>query len=132
MSVNILSRLLEAVAKSIKHATAMSTILAIELIQAWRDAATALSRLLLDNSSHELRNAPIKSQQLFENKINEVAKSNYEAQQHRFLASSPRNANIQKQQKSSYLATGPFKKPRQPTKSNRPKQSQMYRSKTHS
>ena len=34
MSVNALSRLLEVVAKSIKHATAMSTILAVELFQA--------------------------------------------------------------------------------------------------
>ena len=37
MSVNALSRLLEAVAKSVKHATAMSTILAIELFQARSD-----------------------------------------------------------------------------------------------
>ena len=58
MSVNALSRLLEAVAKSIKHATAMSTILATELFQARRDAAIATSKLLLENSSHELRNAP--------------------------------------------------------------------------
>ena len=39
MSVNALSRLLEAVAKSIKHATAMSTILAVELFQARHEAA---------------------------------------------------------------------------------------------
>ena len=61
-----------------------------------------------------------------------MAKSNYEAQQHRFLASSTSNANIQQQQKSSYSATGLFKKPRQPTKSYRPKENQLYRSKTHS
>ena len=79
---------LEAVAKSVKHATAISTILAIELFHARRDTAIASSKLLLDKSSHELRNAPINSQQLFNNKIKEVAKSNYEAQQHRFLASS--------------------------------------------
>ena len=36
MSVQALSRLLEAVAKSIKHATAMSTILATEIFQARR------------------------------------------------------------------------------------------------
>ena len=39
MSVSALSRLLEAMAKLIKHATAMSTILAIELFQARHDAA---------------------------------------------------------------------------------------------
>ena len=41
MSVSVLSRLLEAVSKSIKHTAAMSTILAIELFQARRDAAIA-------------------------------------------------------------------------------------------
>ena len=43
MSVQALSRLLEAVAKSIKHATAMSTILAMEIFQARRDAVLATS-----------------------------------------------------------------------------------------
>ena len=132
MSVNALSRLLEAVAESVKHATAMSTILAIELFQARRDTAIASSKVLLDHSSHELRNAPLNSQQLFDNKVKEVAKSNYEAQQHRFLASSTSNANIQQQQKSSYSATGSFKKPRQSTKSYRPKQNLLDRSKIQS
>ena len=127
MSVIALSRLLEAVAKSIKHA-----MLAIELFQARRDAAIATSKLLLDNTSHELSNAPINSRQLFDNKIKEVAKSNNKVQQHRFLASSSTNVNIQQQQNPSYSATGFFKKPGQLTKSYRPKQNQPYRSKTHS
>ena len=59
MSVTALSRLLEAVAKSIGHSTAVSTILAIELFQARHDAAIATSKLLLENSGYELRNAPI-------------------------------------------------------------------------
>ena len=59
MSMPALSRLIEAVVKSIKHATAMSTILATEIIQARRDAMLATSKILLDNSNHELRNAPI-------------------------------------------------------------------------
>ena len=130
MSVNALSRLLEAVAKSIKHATAMSTILAIELFQARRNAAVASSKFLKDHFSHELRNAPINSQQLFDSKVKEVAKSNFEAQQHRFLASAC-NTNLQ-QQKSSYSATGPFRKPKQPTKASSPKQNQRYRSKNQS
>ena len=54
MSVTALFRLLEAVAKSIKHTTAMSTILTIEIFQARRDAALASSKLLLDNSTYEL------------------------------------------------------------------------------
>ena len=58
-SINALSRLLEAVANSVKHATAMSTILATELFQASCDAAIATSKLLLENSSYELRNAPV-------------------------------------------------------------------------
>ena len=89
-----LSRLLEAVAKSIKHAcTAMSTILATELFQARRDTALASSKLLLENSCYELRIAPIKAKPLFDNKIKEFAKANYEVQQQRFLASSSINTN---------------------------------------
>ena len=91
----LVNTLFEAVAKSIKHATAMSTILAIELFQARREAAIASSKFLMDHSSHELRNAPINSQQLFDNKVKEVAKSNFEAQQHSFLTSSASNTNLQ-------------------------------------
>ena len=87
MSVAALSRLLEAVSKSIKHATAMSTLLTTELFQARRDAALALSKLLLDNSTYELRNAHVNSKSLFDGRIKEIAKSNFEAQQERFLAS---------------------------------------------
>ena len=43
MSAPALSRLLEAIARSIKHATAMSTILATEIFQARRDAVLAMS-----------------------------------------------------------------------------------------
>ena len=75
ISVTALSRLLEAVAKSIKHAMAMSTILATELFQARWDATLATSKLLLENSSYELRNAPINAKSLFDNKIKEVAKA---------------------------------------------------------
>ena len=130
VSVSALSRLLEAAAKSIKHATAMSTILAIELFQARCDASLASSKILIAHSSQELRNAPINSQHLFDNKVKEVAKSNFEAQQHRFLAFSATNTNLQQQK--SYSATGPFRKPRQPTKVSRPKQNQPYRSKNQS
>ena len=49
MSVTALSRLLEAVAKSIRQATDMSTILTTESFQARRDAALTNSKLLLDN-----------------------------------------------------------------------------------
>ena len=86
-------------------------MLAIKLFQARRDAAITLSKFLTDPSSHELRKAPVYSQQLFDNKVKEVAKSNFEAQQHRFLACSASKTNLQ-QQKSSYLATGPLRKPR--------------------
>ena len=47
MSVQALSRLLEAVAKSIKHAAAMSTILATEVFQARHDAVLATSKGVL-------------------------------------------------------------------------------------
>ena len=39
----------------------MSTILATEIFQAGRDAVLATSKILLDNSNHELRNASINS-----------------------------------------------------------------------
>ena len=44
MSIQALSRLSEAVAKSIRHATAMSTILAMEILQARRDAVLDSSK----------------------------------------------------------------------------------------
>ena len=88
MSMPALSRLLEAIAKSVKHATAISTMLATEIFQGRRDAVLATSKILLDNSNHELRKASINSKTLFGNKIKEVAKGNLQAQQQRFLATS--------------------------------------------
>ena len=120
VSAPALSRLLEAVAKSINHATAMSTILATEIFQARRDAVLAKSKILLDNSNHELRNAPINSTTLFGNKIREVAKCNFEAQQQRFLATSSVASSMQQQQKVTYPAPPVFKRPKQPTKFSRP------------
>ena len=130
MSVPALSRLLEAVAKSIKHATAMSMILATEIFQARRDVVLATSKLLLENSSYELGIASINSKTLFGNKIKEVAKDNFEAQQQRFLATSLAATNIQQQQKVAYSAPLVFKRPKQPTKPSRPKQMQPYRPKS--
>ena len=49
MSVQALSRLLEAVAKLIRHATAMSMILATEILQARHDVILATSKVLLEN-----------------------------------------------------------------------------------
>ena len=92
----------------------MSTILAAELFQARCDTTIATSKLLLENSRYNLRNAPINAKLLFGNKIKEVAKSNYKAQQQRFLASSSSNTN--QQQKASYLATKAFKIPKLPNK----------------
>ena len=128
MSVVVLSRRLEAVAKSIKHTTAMSSVLATELFQARRDSALANSKLLLDNSSNELRNAPINSNTLFGGKIKEVAKVNYEAQQQRFLASSSSNTPVQ--QHKPFSAPRAFKIPKLLNKPSRHKQTQLYRPKT--
>ena len=130
MSVAALSRLLEAVAKSIKHATAMSMILATEIFQARRDAVLATSKILLDNSNYALRNTPINSKTLFGNKIKEVAKGKFETQQQRFLATSSIATTIQQQQKVTYLAPPVFKRPKQPTKPSRPQQTQPYRPKS--
>ena len=129
MSVAAMSRLLEAIAKSIKHAIAMSTILATEIFQARRDSALPNSKLLLENSkSYELRNAPINSKTLLDGKIKEVAKANYEAQQQRFLAST--SSNTPAQQQKSFPPSRPFKIPKLPNKPSRPKQTQPYRPKT--
>ena len=65
MAVQALSRLLKAVDKSVRHATAMFTILATEIFQARQDAVLATSKILLENSSQELRNAPINSKTLY-------------------------------------------------------------------
>ena len=129
MSMPALSRLLEAVAKSVKHATAISMILATEIFQARYDAVLAKSKLLLENSNYELRNAPVNSNTLFGNKIKEVAKGNFEAQQQRFLATSSVASTMQQQQKVTYPAPPVCKRPKQPTKPSRPKQTQSYRSK---
>ena len=108
----------------------MSTLLATEIFQARRDAALASSKLLLDNSSFELRNAPINSKTLFDGRIKEIAKSNFEAQQQRFLAST----SIQTQSRSFKPPTPSraFKTPKYPVKQTmtRPKPTQSYRSKT--
>ena len=110
----------------------MSTILATELFQARCDVALANSKFLLENSCYKLRNALIYAKSLFDNKIKEVAKGNYEAQQQRFLASSSTNTNIQQQQKMAYSAPTAFKSPRQPNKPSKPKQAQPYRPKSQS
>ena len=103
-SVQALLRLLEAIAKSIRHATAMSTILFMEIFQARCDAVLTTSKILMANSSHELWNTPINSKTLFGNKIREVARGNFEAQQQRFLAPSSVATTMQQQQKVTYSA----------------------------
>ena len=65
MSLPALSRLLEALAKSIKHAMVMSMIIATEIFQARRDAVLAMCKLLWENSSYELRNAAINSKTIW-------------------------------------------------------------------
>ena len=130
MSVTALSRLLEAVAKSIKYATAMSTLLTTEIFQARRDAALALLKLLLDNSSFELRNVPINSKKLFDGRNKEIAISNFEAQQQRCLASTSIQSISRSFKPSNPIRA--FKTPKYPAEQTmtRPKSTQSYRSKT--
>ena len=129
MSAPALSRLLETVAISVKHATAMSSILATEIFQARPDVVLATSKILLDNSNHELQNVPISSTTLFGNKIKEVAKGNFEAQQQRFLATFSVASTMQQQLKVSYPTPPVFKRLNQRTKFSRPQQTQSYRPK---
>ena len=107
----------------------MSTILAMEIFQARCDVVLATSKILLDNSNHELRNIPINSKTLLGNKIREVAKGSFEAQQQRFFATFSAATTIQ-QQKVTYLAPPIFKRQKQPIKSSRPQQMQSYRPKS--
>ena len=90
----------------------------------------ATSKVLLENSSYELRNAPINSKTLFGNKIKEVAKGSFEAQQQRFLAASSVATTMQQQQKVTYPAPPAFKRPKQLAKPSRPQQSQSFRPKS--
>ena len=108
----------------------MSTILATEILQARRDAILATSKVLLGNSNHELRNSPINSKTLFDNKIREVAKTNFEAQQQKFLATSSVASTMQHQQKVTYPAPPAFKRPKQPPKPSRLQQSPSFRPKS--
>ena len=107
----------------------MSTLLPTELFQARRDTALASSKLLLDNSTYELRNAPINSKSLFDGRIKEIAKSNFEAQQQRFLAST--SIQIQSHSFKPPSQSRAFKIPKYPAKqtTSRPKPTQSYRSK---
>ena len=82
----------------------MSTILATEIFQARRDAVLATSKILLDNSNHELRNAPINSKTFFGNKIKEVAKGNFEAQHFGNKIKEVAKGNFEAQQQR-FLAT---------------------------
>ena len=77
----------------------MSTILATEIVQAKRDAVLPTSKILLDNSNHELRNTLINSKTLFGNKLKEVANGKFEVQQQRFFETSSVATTMQQQKK---------------------------------
>ena len=86
----------------------MSKILATEIFQARRGAALARSKLLVENFSYELRNAPINLKTLIGSKIKEIYKGNFEAQQHRFLATSSAATTIQQQQQNVAYPASPI------------------------
>ena len=67
------------------------------------------------------------SKTLFDGKIKEVAKANYEAQQQRFLASTSANTNVNQQK--PLAMSRPFKIPKVPTRLSRTKQKQPNRHK---
>ena len=70
----------------------------------------------------------INSKTLFDGRIKEVAKANYEAQQQRFLAST--SSNTQAHQQKPFNLPRAFKVPKIPSKQSRPKPTQTYRPKT--
>ena len=76
----------------------MSTILATEILQARRDVVLAKFKNLLDNSNHELWNAPINSKPYLITKLRKY-QGQIEVQQQRSLANSSVANTIQQQQK---------------------------------
>ena len=103
----------------------MSTLLTTEIFQGRRDAALASSKLLLDNSCYELRNAHINSKTLFAGRIKDVVKSQLRTQQQRFLASTSTHSQPRSQKPSNPQKA--FKIPKYPAKQTRPKPMQTYR-----
>ena len=105
----LLKRMLNTLVNCIKHSTSMAVILAVELLQARREAAIEKSKILIDASKDKLRSVSISAESMFGGQVTEIQKSNAEAQQQKFIASSL-NKNTKPANSDS------FKIPKRPAK----------------
>ena len=84
----MLKRLLSSIVTCLKHSSSMSVVLAVELLQARREAAIDKSKILTETKKSKLRSVPISAESLFGGKIAELQKLNSDSQQQSFIASS--------------------------------------------
>ena len=89
----MLKRLLSSIVTCLKHSSSMSVVLAVELLQARREAAIDKSKILTETTKSKLRSVPISAESLFGGKIAELQKLNSDAQQQSFIASSVEQSN---------------------------------------
>lgn len=84
----MLKRLLSSIVSCLKHSSSMAVILAVELLQARREAAIERSKILTEATKTKLRSVPISAESLFGGMITDFQKLNSESQQQSFIASS--------------------------------------------
>ena len=89
----MLKRLLSSIVTCLKHSSSMSVVLAVELLQARREAAIDKSKILTETTKSKLRSVPISAESLFGGKIAELQKLNSDSQQQSFIASSVAQSN---------------------------------------
>ena len=70
----MLKRLLSSIVTCLKHSSSMSVVLAVELLQARREAAIDKSKILTETTKSKLRSVPISAESLFGGKIAELQK----------------------------------------------------------
>ena len=104
----MLNRLLNSIVSCLKHSSSMAVILAVELLQARKEAAIEWSNILTEATKNKLRSVPISSESLFDSQVAALQKSNSESQQQSFIASSVA-------QSSQAFSSG-FKIPKLPNK----------------
>ena len=77
----------------LKHSSLMAVLLAVELLQAWRESAIDKSKILTDSAKDKLRTVPIAAESLFRGQVAEIQKYNSESQQQNLIASSLARGN---------------------------------------
>ena len=120
LNPNMLSRLLESLAMSIKHSVSLASCLTIELQQARRDAAIHSSKILTDEAKTELRGTPFVNETLFGGQINEVYQRNAEIRRNELITNTLCSTSKKQTSATATSSKPSFTKPLPPKK---PKQS---------